>query len=67
MEVGGEINYQVIYRADNQNQDLETINVKAPWSVSCNYRSGRKMYIHAGQKQRRTHGCGNCERSQIKR
>jgi hypothetical protein len=37
MEVGGEINYQVIYRADNQNQDLETINVKAPWSVSCNY------------------------------
>ena len=37
MEVGGEINYQVVYRADNQNQDIETINVKAPWSVSCNY------------------------------
>lgn len=37
MEVGGEICYQVIYRADNQEQSLEAINVKAPWSVSCNY------------------------------
>jgi len=37
MEVGGEINYQVIYRADNQEQSLEAINAKAPWSVSCSY------------------------------
>ena len=37
MEVGGEINYQVIYRADNQEQSLEAIHVKAPWSISFNY------------------------------
>lgn len=37
MEVGGEICYQVVYRADNQEQSLEAINVKAPWSISCNY------------------------------
>jgi len=37
MEVGGEICYQVLYRADNQQQSLEAINVKAPWSISCNY------------------------------
>ncbi|NLN64347.1 MAG: LysM peptidoglycan-binding domain-containing protein [Clostridiaceae bacterium] len=37
MEVGGEIIYQVIYRADNQEQSLEAINAKAPWSISCNY------------------------------
>ena len=29
--------YQVIYRADNQEQSLESINAKAPWSISCNY------------------------------
>lgn len=37
MEVGGDICYQVLYRADNQNQSLEAIQVKAPWSISCNY------------------------------
>lgn len=37
MEVGGEICYQVIYRADNQEQSLESISTKAPWSISCNY------------------------------
>ena len=37
MEIGGELCYQVIYRADNQEQSIEAINVNAPWSVSCNY------------------------------
>lgn len=37
MEVSGEINYQVIYRADNQEQSLEAVNAKVPWSISCNY------------------------------
>lgn len=37
MEIGGELSYQVIYRADNQEQSIESINVNAPWSVSCNY------------------------------
>ncbi len=40
MEVGGEICYQVLYRADNQEQSLEAINVKSPWSISCNYPTG---------------------------
>lgn len=40
MEVGGEICYQVLYRADNQEQSLEAINVKSPWSISCNYPAG---------------------------
>lgn len=40
MEVGGEICYQVLYRADNQEQSLEAINVRSPWSVSCNYPAG---------------------------
>ena len=37
MEIGGELIYQVIYRADNQEQGIESINVNAPWSLSCNY------------------------------
>ncbi len=37
MEIGGELIYQVIYRADNQEQGIESINVSAPWSLSCNY------------------------------
>lgn len=37
MEIGGELSYQVIYRADNQDQSIESINVNAPWSVSCTY------------------------------
>jgi hypothetical protein len=40
MEVGGEICYQVLYRADNQEKSLEAINVKSPWSISCNYPAG---------------------------
>lgn len=45
MEIGGEICYQVIYRADNQEQSLEAINAKAPWSISCNY-PAREEDIH---------------------
>lgn len=45
MEIGGEICYQVIYRADNQEQSLEAINTKAPWSVSCNY-PAREEDVH---------------------
>ncbi|MBP7175654.1 MAG: DUF3794 domain-containing protein [Thermoclostridium sp.] len=45
MEIGGEICYQVIYRADNQEQTLEAINAKAPWSISCNY-PAREEDIH---------------------
>lgn len=37
MEIEGELCYQVIYRADNQEQSIESINISAPWSVSCNY------------------------------
>lgn len=37
MEIGGEILYQVLYRADNQEQSMETINVSVPWSVSCSH------------------------------
>jgi LysM repeat protein len=40
MEIGGEICYQVLYRADNQEQSLESLNVKSPWSISCNYPGG---------------------------
>jgi LysM repeat protein len=46
MEVGGEICYQVIYRADNQEQSLEAINVKAPWSVSFNFLA-KEEDVHA--------------------
>jgi len=42
MEIGGELTYQVIYRADNQEQSIEAINVNAPWSVSCNYPAGEE-------------------------
>jgi LysM repeat protein len=45
MEIGGEICYQVIYRADNQEQSLEAINAKAPWSISCNY-PAREEDVH---------------------
>lgn len=42
MEISGELNFQVIYRADNQEQSIEAINVNAPWSVSCNYPAGEE-------------------------
>ena len=35
----------MIYRADNQEQSLEAINAKAPWSISCNY-PAREEDIH---------------------
>jgi len=42
MEIGGELCYQVIYRADNQEQSIEAINVSAPWSVSFSYPAGEE-------------------------
>ncbi|NLX77766.1 MAG: LysM peptidoglycan-binding domain-containing protein [Clostridiaceae bacterium] len=42
MEIGGDVCYQVIYRADNQEQSIEAININAPWSVSCNYPAGEE-------------------------
>jgi len=37
MEIGGDLSFQVIYRADNQEQSIEAINVNTQWSVSCSY------------------------------
>ena len=44
MEVGGEINYQVIYRADNQEAKPGSCKCKSSWSSPATIAAGGNIY-----------------------